>query len=326
MLFRSVAAAPTAPPDGTIRRVMNDPADVGGNINGEWRFNIAGPGDHWVKIPDSKFDALAVQVTTLDTRVDAIEPIAESVPLLDAEVTTLDTRVDALEPIRESVIPNLIEFIDGLKMILRFATGTGRSLGGFSEDSYLNLFKGLRIGLADNRTQIMPSSDPDVLQEVVTSNGRVKMRLSASGTKDVNPFAAASGGASNSFGFDVLFLPVYGQSLGEGSESLPPLTTSPTGHRGRMFTRGVRTWKLDAYANDPTARPASEFVVVDLKEAQDGGTGETISSAMVATLRDQLVGPNSGASRNSGPEIIVSFAGRGGRRLDRKSTRQNSSH
>ena len=82
-----------------------------------------------------------------------------------------------------------------------------------------------------------------------------------------------------------------------------------------MFTRGVRTWKVDAYSNDPAARPASDFVVIDLKEAQDGAAGETIASAMVAALRDQLVGPNSGASRNSGPEIIVSFAGRGGRRL-----------
>jgi len=285
-----VAAAPTVPPTGTIRRVTDDPSDVGGNINGEWRYDPAGPGDHWVKIADSKYDALLDQVEALDVEVDAFAPIAEK------------------------IIPNLIEFIDGLRMILRFASGTGRSLGGFSDDSYLNLFKGMRIGLADNRVQIMPTSEPDILHEVLTSNGRVKFRLSASGTKDVNPFAASSG-AANPLAADVLHITLYGQSLGEGSESLPPLTTSPTGHRGRMFIRSVRTWKLDAYALTPLARPASEFEVVDLHEAQDGAVGETAASAIVAALRDQLVGPNSGVSRDSGPEILISFAGRGGRRL-----------
>lgn len=288
-----VAAVPTVPPTGTMREVTNDPADVSGSVNGVWRYDPAAPGDHWVKAAD--------QLTVLKAQVSA----------LDAELTGVENQVT---PLVGQVVITASEVIDGLTMILRFASSTGRSLGGFSADSFLNIFKGIRIGTSTVRNQILPETDPDILLNVQTRNGRVKMRLSASGTKDINPFAASAGQA-NPLGADVLFMPHYGQSLGEGAESVQTLSLVPTGHRGRMFTRSVRTFRLDAFANNPVGRPASDFVVIDLHEATDGGVGETIATAMVAALRDQLVGPNSGASRNSGPEIICGFAGRGGRRL-----------
>jgi len=76
-----VAAAPTTPPTGTLRNVENDPSDVGGSVNGTWRFDPAVGGDHWVKSADTT-SALTAAVAALQG------PVSNSSADLDSLFST----------------------------------------------------------------------------------------------------------------------------------------------------------------------------------------------------------------------------------------------
>lgn len=224
-----------------------------------------------------------------------------------------------LDTIAAVIKPNSTLTVSGVNLIQRFSTPTpsgNRVSSGITDDFFFALFKGLKL-LGVGGATIAKSSDPNVLLRVKGSNGRVLMQLHADPTKTFGPWAkAVSSSASNPLSADIIHVIVYGQSLGEGTESLPVMSTAQTGHGAYKFVRGVRTWKLDAYKLDPAGRPAGDFAFTPLFEAQDGAAGETIATAMAATLKEFLCGPNSPVRRDGAPQILVTFAGRGGRFLD----------
>lgn len=225
----------------------------------------------------------------------------------------------ALDSIAAVIIPNSTLTVGGVNLVQRFSTPTpsgNRVSAGITDDFFFALFKGLKLLGAGGAT-IAKSSDPNVLLRVKGSNGRVLMQLHADPTKTFGPWAKTSSSpALNPLGADIIHVIVYGQSLGEGAESLPVMSTAQTGHAAFKFVRGVRTWKLDAYKLDPAGRPSGDFALTPLTEAQDGAVGETIATAMAATLKEFICGPNSPVRRDGAPQILVTFAGRGGRFLD----------
>lgn len=222
-----------------------------------------------------------------------------------------------LLPLANSILVEAAARIAGIDLVAHFATPgdgvtPGRVMGGFGADMLWHLFKGLDIA-GTGGAKILPSTDPDESFALIAGNGRIILKKTKSGIGDIG-FATSSALSGTALGADIVHIILYGQSLGEGAEALPVTRASETGHNGKRADRGVRTWRLDTFANNPTGRPA--FSLVPLTEVQDGATGETSATAMVATLKEFLVGPNSPAPRNGGPIIIVSFAGRGGRFLD----------
>lgn len=284
----------TGQADGTVGVLRADPNDAF-NFPTLWVFNDAD--NVWVQ---------------------GIDRIGELAAEMAAEFLAVHALLD---PLAENVIPNSPVTVGDVELVQHFSTpvpGGGRRISsGLSADFFWTLFKGLALpGIGGGR--ITKSSDPDAGVRFVGSNRRVWMQLHADPAKTFGPWSrsGASGGVANPLGADLIHFIVYGQSLGEGSESLPVVSLAQTGHNAYKFVRGVRTWKLDAYALDPTARPASEFDLMALTEAVDGATGETISTALAATIKELICGPNSPIRRDGAPQILVSFAGRGGRYLD----------
>jgi hypothetical protein len=224
-----------------------------------------------------------------------------------------------LNVLAAAIIPNSKLSVGGVDLIQRFSTPTSagqRVPAGITDDFFLALFKGLKI-IGDGGATLAKSVDPNVLLSVKGTNGRILMQLHADPSKTFGPWAKSSTTiTTNPLGADIVHIIIYGQSLGEGAEALPVVSTSDTGHNGKRFVRGVRTFRLDTYANNPTGRPATDFDLVPLIEVQNGGAGETSATGMVATLKEYLCGPNSPIARNGTPEILVTFAGLGGRILD----------
>lgn len=231
-------------------------------------------------------------------------------------ISPLKLVLDALAAV---IIPNSTITVSGVRLIQRFTTPTpagNRVFGGITDDFFYALFKGVKL-VGGGGATIVKSADPNVLLRVKGGNGRVLMQLHADPTKTFGPWSkAGSSVAVNPLGADIIHIIVYGQSLGEGAESLPVMSTAQTGHSAYKFVRGVRTFKLDTYALNPTGRPGSDFALTPLFEAQDGSVGETIATAMAATLKEFVCGPNSPVARTVAPQILVTFAGRGGRFLD----------
>ncbi|RBP44641.1 hypothetical protein DES53_104463 [Roseimicrobium gellanilyticum] len=115
---------------------------------------------------------------------------------------------------------------------------------------------------------------------------------------------------------------MMGQSLCEGAESLPLVTTKDTGWGNYSFARGVRTWKYGDNAATPEKRPDEQFAFVPLKATVEGGLGETIANGMADTLKELLIVESSihgrgfpPITRNSAPHFLVSYAGQGGRQI-----------
>src|SRR5882757_3487094 len=77
---------------------------------------------------------------------------------------------------------------------------------------------------------------------------------------------------------------LMGQSLCDGSDSLPLVTTSPSTSGALMFRRGVRTWVYGEHSLKPETRPAPQFSFVPLAPAVNGGLGETIANGLADHL------------------------------------------
>ncbi|WP_395672121.1 hypothetical protein [Inquilinus sp.] len=285
------------PPDGYLIDVTADPADVGGNINGTYQRDATAPAAG--PVPAGWFrtaNGLSVVKAVADLALAKVNPLADA------------------------IIPDSTLVVSGVNLIQRFTTPTpaGRRVSaGITDDFFLALFKGLKV-LGTGGFTIDKSNDPDVILRVKgANNGRVMLQLHTDPAKTFGPWSKSSSSLStNPLGADIIHIIVYGQSPGEGAESLPVMSTAPTGHAAYKFVRGVRTFKLDAYALNPTARPVSDFALTPLFEAQDGSVGETIATASAATLKEFVCGPNSPVARTAAPQILVTFAGRGGRFLD----------
>lgn len=106
---------------------------------------------------------------------------------------------------------------------------------------------------------------------------------------------------------DIAGLWLMGQSLCEGSQSLPIVTSTDSKWGNYRFKCGVRTWAIGDFSNDPEARPDEQFVFVPLAAKKSGGLGETIANGFADHLKATLP--------KSAP-FLVAYAGQGGRMID----------
>lgn len=98
---------------------------------------------------------------------------------------------------------------------------------------------------------------------------------------------------------------LMGQSLCDGSESLPLVTPKDTGLGNYAFKRGVRTWLPKDHTLTPEQRPDEQFALVPLTAQANGSLGETVANG----LADHL------SSKQPGSRHLVACAGQGGRQI-----------
>ncbi len=103
---------------------------------------------------------------------------------------------------------------------------------------------------------------------------------------------------------------LMGQSLGDGSESLPVVSTEGSGFGNYAFVRGVRTWLPRDSAATPEKRVAEQFSLIPLKAQANGGLGETVANGLADHLSDALI-----AEKKLSPHYLVACAGQGGRQI-----------
>ncbi|MBT6849477.1 MAG: phosphate ABC transporter substrate-binding protein, partial [Planctomycetaceae bacterium] len=104
---------------------------------------------------------------------------------------------------------------------------------------------------------------------------------------------------------------VMGQSLGDGSESLPLVTPADPGWGNYKFKRGIRTWAYNNLANKPKERLAEQFTFVPLTATRNGGLGETIANGLADHLKSSCLGNhrNNAKQRTIAPHFLVANAG-----------------
>ena len=115
---------------------------------------------------------------------------------------------------------------------------------------------------------------------------------------------------------------VMGQSLGDGSESLPLVTPVDPGWGNYKFKRGIRTWAYSNLVNKPKERLAEQFTFVPLTATRNGGLGETIANGLADHLKASSLGShrNNAKQQTIAPHFLVANAGQGGRFIDELSS------
>ncbi len=114
----------------------------------------------------------------------------------------------------------------------------------------------------------------------------------------------------------IIGLWLMGQSLCDGSESLPIVTSSDAGWGNLAFKRGVRTWTQADHGATPEKRANSEFAFVPLIAAANGGLGETMANGLADHLKASLVSASQAQAKASTPHFLVAYAGQGGRTIE----------
>lgn len=111
---------------------------------------------------------------------------------------------------------------------------------------------------------------------------------------------------------------MMGQSLCDGSESLPVVTPHDSGWGNYRFKRGVRTWVYGNHGDRPAERPDDQFVFVPLSATTNGGLGETIANGLADHLKSAALGAHQKGTRRlaAAPHFLTTYAGQGGRFLD----------
>jgi hypothetical protein len=112
-----------------------------------------------------------------------------------------------------------------------------------------------------------------------------------------------------------------GQSLCEGSQSLPLVTPNDTGSGNYAFKRGVRTWISGDHSDKPEERADGDFALVPLTSAQYGGLGETIANGLADHLTAALA---TDQKTETLPRFLSAYAGQGGRMIDELSNLDQS--
>lgn len=125
-------------------------------------------------------------------------------------------------------------------------------------------------------------------------------------------FSATARGAERP---QVVGLWLMGQSLCDGSESLPLVTPQDTGWGNYCFTRGVRTWVYGDHAATPEQRPEGQFVLAPLRAAANGGLGETVANGLADHLKSALLAQEKRTDKAGNPRYLVAYAGQGGRQI-----------
>lgn len=117
---------------------------------------------------------------------------------------------------------------------------------------------------------------------------------------------------------------LMGQSLCDGSESLPVVTAGDTGWGNYAFLRSVRTWLPRDNSATPEKRPAEQFQLVPLRAQTNGGLGETVANGLADHLKAALLAMK-GGEKNGPPHFLVACAGQGGRQIQELSSADLSS-
>ena len=104
---------------------------------------------------------------------------------------------------------------------------------------------------------------------------------------------------------------MMGQSLCDGSESLPVVSEKGSAWGNLMFQRGVRTWLAKDNSATPEKRGAEQFQLVPLRATVNGGLGETVANGMADHLSSQQQVP---------ANYLVACAGQGGRQIQELSS------
>jgi len=108
---------------------------------------------------------------------------------------------------------------------------------------------------------------------------------------------------------------MMGQSLGDGSESLPLVTPDDTGWGNFAFKRGVRSWLPGPDAAMPEQRPSDQFALVPLRATANGGLGETVANGLADHLKSARVSMENAPDKSTASHFLVAFAGQGGRQI-----------
>ncbi len=110
---------------------------------------------------------------------------------------------------------------------------------------------------------------------------------------------------------DITGIWMMGQSLCDGSESLPVVSSEGSKWGNLMFQRSVRTWLAKDNSAKPEKRPDESFRLVPLRATVNGGLGETVANGMADHLSSQQKLPT---------RYLVACAGQGGRQIQELSS------
>lgn len=113
---------------------------------------------------------------------------------------------------------------------------------------------------------------------------------------------------------------LMGQSLCDGSESLPVVSGHDTGWGNYAFRRGVRTWLPMDQSATPEKRPTEQFQFVPLRAQANGGLGETVANGLADQLKASLLALKNGGGKAGPPHYLVACAGQGGRQIQELSS------
>lgn len=113
---------------------------------------------------------------------------------------------------------------------------------------------------------------------------------------------------------------MMGQSLCDGSESLPIVTSADTGWGNRTFQRGVRTWLASDHPAAPDQRAAVSFQLVPLLAQTNGGLGETVANGMADHWQASRFENDKSRAAKSASRFLVACAGQGGRQIQELSS------
>ena len=116
---------------------------------------------------------------------------------------------------------------------------------------------------------------------------------------------------TSTFAADLSGIWMMGQSLCDGSESLPVVSEKGSAWGNLMFQRGVRTWLPKDNSATPEKRGAELFQLVPLRATVNGGLGETVANGMADHLSAQQQVP---------ANYLVACAGQGGRQIQELSS------
>jgi len=113
---------------------------------------------------------------------------------------------------------------------------------------------------------------------------------------------------------------LMGQSLCDGSESLPIVSADDSGWGNFAFERGVRTWLPRDNSATPEQRPAEQFQWVPLRAQANGGLGETVANGIADHWKAMLVSMQKDRAAKELPHFLVACAGQGGRQIQELSS------
>ncbi len=126
-------------------------------------------------------------------------------------------------------------------------------------------------------------------------------------------FCGAAFGAEPIRGISGIWL--MGQSLCDGSESLPVVTGEDSGWGNLAFARGVRTWLPNDNPATPEKRAAASFKLVPLRAEANGGLGETVANGLADHWQAARMANDKARAGHAPSRFLVACAGQGGRQI-----------